>query len=240
MNHPLLKFLFHRLGLEITHNRNQRISLYQAINHLRNLGYLPSVIVDAGVASGTPALYTNYPQTKTILIEPLDEYNNVINEILKRYPDFHYVKRALSDKDGLISFYSKEYKSGSSEYLADDESTAENIRVESITLEQIIEEYNISSPALLKLDIEGSEKKVLLSSTDAVKQFNVIICEVTFIPRLNEAPAFAEIQTIMTGIGYCVFDIVDIRYEKNKHNLFQADIVYIKKDSPFRQQKNIH
>lgn len=229
-----MKDVFRAFGFEVTKNRNLRISLYQAICHLKMLGFKPNVIVDAGVASGTPAIYKNFPHTKTILVEPLIEYKEYIDRILLRYPDFIYLQQAISDKCGSIEFYLKDTLSGSSEYLANDETTAKRIAIDSITLEQIVEQYKITSPALLKLDIEGSEKKVLLANPDSVKRFDVIICEVTFIPKLNNAPSFSDINAILTDLDYCVFDIVDLRYYRKSHNLFQSDVVFIKNNSWLR------
>jgi len=230
----ILRKVSRLIGLEITTNRNLRISLYQAIRHLKRLGFNPTIIVDAGVASGTPAIYENYPKTKTILIEPLKEYKDNIGTILKKHPVFIYLQKAISDKSGTIEFYSKEAKSGSSEYLADDESTAKKIEVDSITLEQVVEQFKISAPALLKLDIEGSERKVLLANLVAASKFDVIICEVTFIPRLINAPAFSDLYSVFANLNYCIFDIVGLRYNKENKNLFQADVVFIKEDSILR------
>lgn len=234
MSYSFLKGVFRAFGYEVTKNRNLRISLYQAIYHLKKLGFKPNVIVDGGVASGTPAIYKNYPRTKTILVEPLIEYKEYIDRILLRYPAFVHIQKAISDRCGSIEFYLKDSLSGSSEYLANDETTARRVLVESVTLEQIIKQFKITSPALLKLDIEGSEKKVLLANPDSIKQFDVIICEVTFIPKLNNVPSFTEINAILTELDYCLFDVVDLRYYRKSNNLFQADAVFVKKNSWLR------
>ena len=39
----------------------------------------------------------------------------------------------------------------------------------------------------------------------------------------------------MIDYGFEVFDIVDKRYYKNSHNLFQSDIVFVKKESLLRK-----
>jgi len=46
-----------------------------------------------------------------------------------------------------------------------------NVRVETITLEQIRDMYRLSRMDFIKMDIEGAETEVLKASADILKQF---------------------------------------------------------------------
>ena len=40
--------------------------------NVARLGFVPNVVIDVGVAKGTPALYNTFPDSYHLLIEPLD------------------------------------------------------------------------------------------------------------------------------------------------------------------------
>jgi len=231
----MIKKIFRIFGFEITRSRSTRQTLFQAIQHLKELGFNPNVIIDAGVAQGTPAIYSNFPNTKTILIEPLPDFEKAILKILDKHSNYIYIPKALSESKGCMDIYKKDSLSGSSFFISKSENNFQKISVDCISLSDIVKGYKITSPALLKLDIEGGEKGVLESSIDVISLFDIVVCEVTFIPKLVGAPPFSDIIKIMSLCNYSVFDIVDLRYYKKSKRLFQADIVFVKAMSDLRK-----
>ena len=44
-----------------------------SLQRFKKLGFEPKTVIDIGVATGTPALYRNFPEAYYILIDPLRE-----------------------------------------------------------------------------------------------------------------------------------------------------------------------
>ncbi len=238
-----LKLFFKRiirsLGFEITKVRKTRTTLYSSVRHLKTIGYLPSVIIDAGVASGTPGIYENYPNVKTLLIEPLSEFEPKINKLLKKYRHFIYVPKALSSKTELKDIYVKKSTSGSSFFINKEEKIIDKRKIPCVSLNNILKEFGNKKSIMLKLDIEGGEKDVIESTQDLNKFVDVIIIELTFRPKLDGAPSFSDLFLLLDKKGYEIFDIVDIRYDKTNRNLFQADVVFVHKSSSLSCKRRI-
>lgn len=74
---------------------NLRVSMAEVLDHFAALGFSPATVIDVGVASGTPALYTRFPNARHLLIEPLEEFEERLQTICSRY-DAEYVLAAAS------------------------------------------------------------------------------------------------------------------------------------------------
>lgn len=230
-----IKKIIRFLGFEITRSRTERRTLFQAVKHLKSLGFKPELVIDAGVATGTPGIYENYPDSKVLLIEPLQEYKKSLEFICNQYSNFIPIEKALGSSEGKLQLYVKKSNSGSSQFKAENEDIVEKRYVDSISLKSLLSEHYAEGPILLKMDIEGGELEVILNSRNELESIDVVILEVTFLPKLEGSPSFTSIMKIMIDYGFEVFDIVDKRYYKNSRNLFQSDIVFVKKESLLRK-----
>ena len=230
-----IKKIIRFLGFEITRSRTERRTLFQAVKHLKSLGFKPELVIDAGVATGTPGIYENYPDSKVLLIEPLQEYRKSLEFICNQYSNFIPIEKALGSSEGELQLYVKKSNSGSSTFKAENEDIVEKRYVDSTTLKSLLSEYYIKGPILLKMDIEGGELEVILNSRNELESIDVVILEVTFLPKLEGSPSFTSIMKIMIDYGFEVFDIVDKRYYKNSRNLFQSDMVFVRKESLLRK-----
>ena len=117
----------------------------------------PSVIIDAGAYIGLSSLYfaAKYPKAKIIAIEPAKENYLKLKENTFHQENIFLENNGLYFKDCLLKvenrgtghwgFKSVEVQNG--EY-----------DIKAVTLESIIEKYNLKKIDILKIDIEGSEK----------------------------------------------------------------------------------
>lgn len=126
------------------------------------------VVIDIGANIGDSAIYFALQGAeKIITLEPYPrnhesakkniELNNLSNKI-------NLLWTGCSDKAGYITINPKQKGAGSSL-----DETENGIKVPLMTLENILNTYNIDS-ALLKMDCEGCEYKAILSSSDSTLQ----------------------------------------------------------------------
>lgn len=113
-------------------------------------------IIDAGANCGHAALYfkSKFPKSKIICIEPEETNIEMIKINTKKIKEIIIIKKGLwYKKTNLIiinkkekwSFIVKEYKKGD---------------IGAISISDIIKRYRLKSVEILKIDIEGSEKKI--------------------------------------------------------------------------------
>ena len=83
-------------------------------------------------------------------------------------------------------------------YILDDK-----ISVKARPLDDMLDEYNIQSPAFLKIDVQGMEVDVFRGATGALKDSLVgIRTEVSFFPIYTGQPLFAEVDQFLRPFGF--------------------------------------
>jgi len=83
-----------------------RKSLSESFSLLYNLGFRPKTVVDVGVANGTSELYSAFPHSYFLLIEPLQEFEPKLKSILRRYQGSHVIAAVGQSckKKSLLTF----------------------------------------------------------------------------------------------------------------------------------------
>lgn len=162
-----------------------------------DLSFSEAVIEEGGV------VYAFDPTPKSI--------GFVENHKLFSNPNFHFFPYGLSDKDGKEKFYlpiRSDWVSASviSHQYVDDNNM---IEVEMRTLRSIMKELNHKHIDILKMDIEGSEFKViedLMNSTLGVIEFKCCLMETheRFFPKKEREYAY-KLYSIMNKNGYYDF-----------------------------------
>ncbi len=141
----------------------------------------PTVIIDAGANIGLASIYfaNTYPDAKIIAIEP--ERNNF--EILKinsaQYSNIFPLQAALWHKNEIITLVDPGL--GSWGFMT--ESQGDNSKnnachpVDAITVDWIMNKYNLKKIDILKIDIEGAEKEVFSDTSSWMYKVDSLIVE---------------------------------------------------------------
>ena len=146
----------------------------------------PEVIIDAGAHIGLAAIHfaNKFPNAKIISIEPEENNFQLLKHNIKNYPNIIALQAALWDKDGEIELLDTGFDSWS--FMTADHSKHEKYKVpviqkkhtvQSITIDRLLSDYNLSSIDILKMDIEGAEKEVFQNHSSWVNNVRSIIVE---------------------------------------------------------------
>lgn len=124
----------------------------------------PTVIIDAGANIGFTTLFfaNKYPNAKIISIEPNDANFEYLVANTKSYPTITPIKSALWHKKELIQVVDRGY--GDRGFMI--EKNDEGNSLQALSINDLLDTYQLQHIDILKIDIEGSEKEVFSENYD--------------------------------------------------------------------------
>lgn len=221
MKRNFFKRLLSRRGYSIIRLNSRSDDMTLPLSRISNEFDL---VVDVGVAAGTPDLYEGIGSKPLILIEAFPEYYEYLR---REYPTAKLIEECLSDKVEELTFYVRDKQSTSS--LNQGSTFSKKLKIETKTLDMILDGLVDSNENIcLKLDTEGSELKILQGAKKTLNQSKYVISEATFYPSLKGANNYFELVDFMRSNGFKIYDFVNIR--KTNDEIDQLDIIFKNKN----------
>jgi FkbM family methyltransferase len=188
----------------------------------------PKIIIDAGANIGLITVYfaNKYPNATIVAIEPEESNYEMLVKNTKNYSNVKTIKAALFDKIGKIDLL--DVGCGNIGFMTEMNNNYQQIKinsinkinvVDSITINKILEDYDLSEIDILKMDIEGAEKEVFSNASEWICKVKSIIIE------LHE-----RIKTGCNRTFYCNTNCFDNEWQKGR-NIYLTRENYIKETS---------
>ena len=203
-------------------NKNQITNAELILNLLKTKGFTPKYIIDVGCGYGqwTKKLFKFYPSSNYLLFDA-DKNNKKKLDILKKNNNMlDYKICLLSNDNKTYKFYNMGY--GSSIF---EEQTSHNRNIEQIsstTLNQELpNQLKNHTNNLIKLDVQGSELKVLEGLKEKINSFEVIILEVSIHNYNKNSPLFDKVMNYMSKNNPM--------YQMDGNNLLDSYLPHLKK-----------
>lgn len=209
--------------------------MFESINNLKQLGYIPDTILDIGAYHGywtdnMKSIYNNanYYLFEAINYPELERFNNVLNTKV-----FNVV---LNDKIDTVNWYQMK-NTGDSMFRERTHhfNNCEIIQKETIDLNKLIYLKNIlndSKNILIKIDCQGAEIPILKGASNILKYTDFIILELPLFGKYNDGVgSFQDHIIFMDSIGFVPYDIMEKHYVNNF--VMQIDMMFINKNHHF-------
>jgi FkbM family methyltransferase len=155
----------------------------------------PLVIVDAGANIGMAALYFSivYPQARIYCIEPDAANFKLLQKNLGSGQErITLFEAALYDRDGEVGLAMERWAYNSKI----DEHGDCQVLVSAVTLDTILDRFQLEQIDLLKIDIEGAEDKLFSGETTWLSKVKMILIEV------HTPDAIGPIRSRLTENGF--------------------------------------
>jgi FkbM family methyltransferase len=213
-------------------------SMFYYINNLKRLGYNPNVVIDIGAYHGEWTLETKaiFPGSKFLMLEAQHAKEQYLEKIAKEHKNVFYkiglIGKEYNDK---VPFY--ELETGSSVYEEMTHYDRKLTYYPMMTLDSVVQEFNLDGEFFVKLDVQGAELDVLEGATKTLEKVNFILLEASLLDYNNGAPLIAEVIQYMNTKDFVLFDICDQR-RKEDAVLFQVDLIFSKRNSMIRKKVN--
>jgi FkbM family methyltransferase len=144
----------------------------------------PEIIVDAGANIGLSAiLFANrYPKSKIIAIEPEESNFQLLKTNVASYGNIIPLQAALWDKNEKICLVDPSV--GKWGFRTEEKERNEEQlhggfchHIDGITVDRIMQNYDLQRIDILKIDIEGAEKEVFDDTSSWIEKVDAIIIE---------------------------------------------------------------
>lgn len=159
---------------------------------------MPSVIIDGGAHIGFAAIQfaVQFPEATVLAVEPDAENQVLLASNCEQYANIEIVKGAIWNEQttGVIGNPDSDYWA---RHFSPDASAPNAVTVTARTIDSILAERGLTSADIVKLDIEGAERRVICDSNARwLATANAVIVEI------HDSPDVSVICQRMSGAGY--------------------------------------
>jgi FkbM family methyltransferase len=198
-----------------------------------------ATIIDVGAAFGdwSRMAIKAFPHAQYILVEPLPQYDEWLTPLLAEFSNFTRIKAAAADCTGSMTFNIHEDWCGSSllHEVEGDVVDGQPIQVETVTLDEVIQQQNVSGPFFIKLDVQGAEDLVLRGAKSILRQTECLLVETSMFEFYKGGPLIHDVIATMRHYDFVIYDIINLQYRLLDNALSQADLVFVPSNSHLRK-----
>jgi FkbM family methyltransferase len=188
------------------------VSSYFMVSRLLKQGVRPRTVLDVGANAGQFAVASAklFLGARVHSFEPVPGCAEELRKNVSSLANVSVASIALGDDEGTLQFYVNSHSHSSSALplakahrAAFPEAKEERvIEVEVSTLDQVFEGVSLERPALLKLDVQGYEERVLRGGEKTLRNVDYVVMEVSFEPMYEGETPFIEMARRMEGYSF--------------------------------------
>jgi len=233
----IIQKLISLIGYQFVKNKNFR-KLYRTLDDsLIQLVLNPEpLIFDVGAHEGetirryrkifkNSTIHSFEPQSKSF--EKLKKYRN-IKTFTNNFAlgSSNISKEIYTNKDDSTSSFYKFSENLNENQLVNNKTE----KVEIKTLDEYVKENQIDQIDILKIDVQGYEKEVLLGANSTLKdKVKILELEIIFIDYYQEKSSFYDLENIIKPLGFELYTISSPVLENKNYRLKWIDALYVSK-----------
>jgi FkbM family methyltransferase len=201
--------------------------------HVGDVANRVSTLIDVGVGYGTPMFYALNPKAELFLIDPLEEYEESIREVLKRRRGGYEIT-AIGHETGSVGInvqLGRLTKSSILEHTALTRlsGSVDRRTIPITTLDDVVRKHALTPPFGIKIDTEGFELNVILGAEKTLAASEFAIIETSVQNRFEGSYGFLEFLNEMHRRGFGVANVLSAK--RDQQGLVRyMDILYIRED----------
>lgn len=213
-----------------------RSSYVTSLQLLQQRGFQIATVIDIGAAEGVffvvRAEHRLFPEARHFFVDAMKENEEVYRKLATKY-GAGYEIAALSCIEGEVmirvdpNFYNTHV-----DHLQPGNVYTELRRVPMRTLDAVVEQHALQPPFAVKLDVQGGEMDVLRGGLRTLDDAVVVTAEVNIF---SERDTLVELLALMQGLGWALFDITDLSYNRSDQSLYQCYATFFPKGMDFRK-----
>jgi FkbM family methyltransferase len=224
-----LKRIGHRVGIEVGRHRPASA---RRIRLLTDMGVKTVLDIGANIGQYAAELRSSGYDGTILSFEPLAV---PFSELLARSrtdSDWQAYRLALGDNDGEAVLYvasnlasssllamRREHEAGAPEVTMIGTETSRVARLDALNL-------CIQPPAMLKLDVQGYEDRVLDGAAKTLRNVALIECELSLDELYEGQPTFRHMIDLLGDSGFKIIDLDPFFYDKTDGRVLSVDAMF--------------
>ncbi len=205
-----IKSFLRSFGLKISGIGKNELSEEKKVEWFKNLGF--KTIIDVGASKGNFSLQFHkiFPEAQIYAFEPLADCFELTKNKLDGVANFRAFNLALSDFKGKSQIFRSSYSGASSLikmsslqkeiFPVTAGESKEDIVVD--TMDNILGDIKLDEPILIKLDVQGTEDKVINGGKLIFGKAKAVITETSFRKLYDGQPLFNDINRQLEAFGF--------------------------------------
>ena len=227
-------------GYEIQKRSSASFSVKEPFYHFRNLlDNSQPVVFDVGAYIGDTVeqFKFSFPEAYIHAFEPFDESFSILKNRFQKTDKLFLNNIAVANRSSSNANMYITQNKGSSSLLKPTKdanefwegnplSTQKEVKVETTTIDSYCQKYNIQRIDILKIDVQGSELKVLQGAEQMLKERRVklIFTEISIAPNYKEQSEIDEIIKLLRKNKYKIFNFFKMKHKQGK--LIECDVLF--------------
>lgn len=207
---------------------------------LQNFNF--KTIIDIGANKGQFASRFRllFPSAQIYSFEPIPDVFNILCDRFKNDRNFKGFNLALGEIVGTFDFFQNDFSDSSSllkmnSYHKECFPKTQNellIKIPVETLDHLASnELELTSQILVKIDVQGFEKMVILGGIETIKKASVLIVEVSFKELYENQVYFDSIYSLLKDLGFSYMGNYDQMISPKDGSILQADAIFLNNTS---------
>lgn len=234
-----LKFYVRNPNLYKWEKMGFNLEFYQKLSSDFFSEFKVKTIIDIGANEGqsTITFHLAFPEATIYAFEPLPESFNKLETNFTNFNNVHVINAALGDKIGDIIFEQNEYSASSSALKMTDKhindfpftTNSKSIKVNVETLDNIFSyKYDIEN-VLMKIDVQGYEKYVIMGGQETLSRVKILIVETSFDTLYSGQALFDEIYKMLSDLSFSYAGSFDQLISPKNGKVLQQDAIFVRR-----------
>lgn len=220
-----------QLGLEV-----RRKSHLDPLGFLRDLGI--ATVLDVGANRGQFASEVRRALPVAVIhsFEPIAGPFALLNDMAARDPLLFAHPIGLADFHGELEMNANEFSTASSLLELSDvakeafpyATRSRKERVHITTLDGWAASTQLAEPIFVKLDVQGSEDRVIRGGRGTMARARAVLTEVAFLPVYEGQPLFDDIHAELKALGFACGGVMAGTYDPRSGRVLYGDALFLR------------
>jgi len=201
---------------------------------LKRFGFSPAHILDVGANRGkwTREAVKYFPQAHYTLVEPQADLKSHVMDLIDGGFRIHWINAGASDQPGTLPLriIGEDHSSTFVKTARIEGDAIRQIEVPLRTVNEIVASSGLPVPAMVKIDAEGFDLKVIAGASELFGKTEIFLAEASVGERDFENSALAVLQ-LMDQAGYRLLDVTDLNRSAKSGLLWLTELAFLKKTS---------
>lgn len=228
------KKIINFLGFNIT--RYNKVVDSKKYDWLRNFRINTIIDIGANIGSYSQFIHTIFQGATIYAFEPLKDCYDLLNKKKEIITNLNTFNIALGDRKETNYIYRSSFTPSSSILQMSEKHTKafphtkESVKqqIEIDTLDNVLNKVDLVNDILIKIDVQGFEKNVLIGAQNILKLAKIIIIELSFVELYQGMSKFDEIYDMLKDVGFKYFGSWGQLNDPTDGKPLQQDAIFIK------------